>query len=687
MGDAVTQTRVPPPPVVTAADAAARPVRMLPTLLVGTVAMAVVVLIVSWAELVTGKIMIGFLQLPPVVLPLLFLLIVLNRVLRRWAPRAALVPPELAIIFVMMVLASMISSRGVMEDLLPTLAGLNYYADGNGWAAQYFPHIKPWMVPWDPNGPPKQEVTRAFYEGYFYGEPIPWRAWVGPVLVWSVLLGAVFCAFLCLATILRRQWSDQERLAYPLVQLPLEMIREDPTGAAGAILHSSGFWSGFALAFGVFLLNGLHQSYPTLPEVATQIDVRSMFPTKPWSDMSMLTVFVSLAGIGFFYLLPTDLLLSFWFFFLFGRVQEVIASAAGMEPQSFPHAGARHFVGLQTVGSFLALAGYLFWIARGQFRRVMRRALGVGQAGSPPVGQAGSLPHPSGDRHEMMFYRWAFFGLIGSCGVITVWLWLAGMAPWMVLLEMGGYIFIQAIIMARAMAEGGMLMSEGSFTPFDILGAFTSKSVVGASNLTVLAFTHSMFTRDLRGLTLTGFLDGQKLAEGAGLNLRRLLVGIVFALVVAFLMALALQLWLPYRKGAAIQLYGYAYRSNNIAFWREFAPFMAGEIHYQPDAPFWLAVGAAATALLSLLRLRVPWWPLHPLGYAMCCSWTVIVFWFPMFVAWLIKSLVIHYGGMRLFTKLRPFFLGLIFGEFTCATMWTLLAIFFDIPVPAFPWP
>ena len=44
-------------------------------------------------------------------------------------------------------------------------------------------------------------------------------------------------------------------------------------------------------------------------------------------------------------------------------------------------------------------------------------------------------------------------------------------------------------------------------------------------------------------------------------------------------------------------------------------------------------------------------------------------------------------GGMRLFAKLRPFFLGLIFGEFTCATMWTLLAIFFDVPVPAFPWP
>src|SRR2546425_5588479 len=97
-------------------------------LAVGAIGIFLVVLIVSWAELVTGKIMIGFLQLPPVVLPLLFLLVVLNRFAWRVAPRLALSAPEIALIFVMMLLASMIASRGVMEDLLPTLAGLNYYA-------------------------------------------------------------------------------------------------------------------------------------------------------------------------------------------------------------------------------------------------------------------------------------------------------------------------------------------------------------------------------------------------------------------------------------------------------------------------------------------------------------------------------------------------------------------------------
>ena len=179
---------------------------MARSLVLGSAGIVVVAFIVTWAELVTGRIMIGFLQLPPVVLPLLFLLIAANRLVRRFAPGAALTPPELAVIYLMWVIAAMIASRGLMEDLLPVLVAINYYATpANHWKELFFPQIRPWMVPWDPRGEPKQEVARAFYEGYFYGQPIPWHAWIGPILAWCVLVGAVYVAFLCLATILRRQ--------------------------------------------------------------------------------------------------------------------------------------------------------------------------------------------------------------------------------------------------------------------------------------------------------------------------------------------------------------------------------------------------------------------------------------------------------------------------------------------------
>jgi hypothetical protein len=640
-------------------------------LILGTVGIVVVVFIVTWAELVTGKIMIGFLQLPPVVLPLLFLLIVVNSLVRRAAPRAALSAPEIAVIYLMMVIASMIASRGLMEDLLPTLVAVNYFASpSNHWKELFFPHIRPWMVPWDTRGDPKQEVARAFYEGYFYGQPIPWQLWVLPILRWCVLVGAVYVAFLCLAAILRRQWTEQERLSYPLVQLPLEMIRD--AGGSGSFFRNPLLWAGAALPALLFTLNGLHQLYPSVPELPVEIGLNELFPDRPWRDMSMLTIFASLAGIGFFFLLPADLLFSFWFFFLAGRLQEVLASAMGMEVQGAPHAGARHFLAYQTVGAFVTLAAYLLYISRAQWRRVARQALRGGKGD---------------DAREMLSYRAAFFGLIGSFVVIVAWLSAAGMSPWLALFEMGIYVFVQSLIMGRAMAEGGLLMAEGSFTPLDLFGAFTPRRGLGPANLTVLAFTQAMFTRDLRGMPFTGFLDGQRLAEGVGMNLRRLAVVFAVALLVSFLVAVSLQLWLPYRKGAAVALYSFAYQSNPTQFWRENAPLMRGELEYSPDAPLWVAVGALVTVFLAVMRMRFYWWPLHPLGYAMCASWTVIVFWFPIFVAWLLKSAAIRYGGLPFYARARPFFLGLIFGEFALATIWTLISSIWNTPVPSFPWP
>jgi hypothetical protein len=199
------------------------------SLFVGVIGIVLVSAIVAWAELVTGQIMIGFLQIPPAVVAALFVLVLLTKGVKRLAPRWALEPGEIVVVYVMMLMGAMVSSRGLMEDLLPTLVGVNYYADpGNRWYDLFFGQIPAWMVPWDPGAGIHQFTATAFFEGLREGEKLPWAAWVRPLGNWLILVGAIFTAFLCLATILRRQWSDNERLSYPLVQLPVEMIREQP---------------------------------------------------------------------------------------------------------------------------------------------------------------------------------------------------------------------------------------------------------------------------------------------------------------------------------------------------------------------------------------------------------------------------------------------------------------------------
>ncbi|HID31427.1 MAG TPA: hypothetical protein EYP19_15700 [Desulfobacterales bacterium] len=82
-------------------------------LIIGTLLSALTVYIVSYAELLTQVIMIGFLQLPPVVVALMFGLVLINKLLERVNKRYVLGPAEITVAFSMMLVASVVSSRGL----------------------------------------------------------------------------------------------------------------------------------------------------------------------------------------------------------------------------------------------------------------------------------------------------------------------------------------------------------------------------------------------------------------------------------------------------------------------------------------------------------------------------------------------------------------------------------------------
>ena len=638
-------------------------------LLVGLLGIVVVSFIVSWAELVTGQIMIGFLQLPPVVVAALFALVLVTKGLRRIAPRLALTPGEIAVAYCMMLIAAMLSSRGLMEDLLPTLVGVNYYADpGNRWEELFYSFIPPWAVPWDPGGGIHQFSATAFYEGLREGERIPWGLWVGPLGRWLVLALSVFTAFLCLSAILRRQWSDNERLPYPLVQLPVEMMRETP---GRSFLSNPVTWFGFAIPTIIFGINGLHNWNPALPAIRVELSLNQYFTHRPWSDISFFVAYFSPGAVGFFYLLPVELLLSFWLFHVLAKAQDLAVSALAFPPIWTPHGSGNGYMDYQSAGAYCVLVAYLGSVALPHLRGVLKRAVGRG-------GETGG--------EEMIPYRGAVWGLVLSLATAVVWLNVFGMAIGLAVFLLLAYVFVQAIVMARGCTEGGLPMSEGAFTPMDISALAIPPMALGPRNLTAMAFFDAMFTRDLRGILLTGFLDGQRLGDEIGVRRRNLLYVFAIAILVTVPVAAGIQLWLPYHRGAT-GMYSFTYWGNSIQFFRENAALLQGETRPISGALASFVAGGAITAWLALMRVRYVGWPLHPLGYALCTSWTTMVFWFPMLVAWVVKSLVVHYGGMQLYSRLRPFFLGMIFGEFTSAVMWTLIAAVWQVPAPFFPWP
>ena len=50
-----------------------------------------------------------------------------------------------------------------------------------------------------------------------------------------------------------------------------------------------------------------------------------------------------------------------------------------------------------------------------------------------------------------------------------------------------------------------------------------------------------------------------------------------------------------------------------------------------------------------------------------------------MFLGWLIKALIVRYGGAQLYRKALPFFVGLVMGEFTVGSLWTFYSIIFEV--------
>lgn len=635
---------------------------------IGVLFVVAVCFIVSYAELVITHIQIGFLQFPPVVIGIFFFLVLANGLLGRVSGRLKLLPHELMIIYCMMLSASMISSRGLMEKLIPALVAVNYYAnETNSWADLFYPHIKGWLVPFDPNKGPLQKVSVGFYEKLEGWQPMPWDRWVVPLLAWCGLVLIIFFGFMCLATLLRKQWVDNEKLTFPFAQFPLEFVR------GGGFLRNKLTWIGFAIPALIFTLNGLHRIIPLVPQMPLEVYLNQYFTERPFNSIGYTPLYLSFAGIGFFYMLPTQLLFSLWVFFVLTRVQSVIAAIFGMRITEMPLFPTQLFIGYQVAGAYVVLVCYLFYVSIPHLGQVFKKAFGRGHID---------------DSNELMPYSIAFWGLVASFVLSVVWCYMSGISLLFAIFEIFLYMFFVAIVMARSTSEGGLLMTETSFRPVDIYSMIFAKSSLGGQTLTMLSFLDAVFTRDQRGLIFTAFLDGLKISDGVNMKRRSLLPIFVVGILIAIFSAGVIQLWLPYHRGA-LNMYSYVYWGNPLWGFQDNASAVerSGGQYVDLTAPIFFVVGVGITVFLAIMRTIFWWWPLHPLGYALSASWTMIVFWFPVFSAWAIKQPLVRYGGIRLYRKLRPFFLGMIFGEFGMAVLWTIISWAMDVPAPSFPWP
>jgi len=582
----------------------------------------------------------------PAAVFLFFLLVVfVNGLWKRWHPRTALRPPELITVYVMMIVACVVPTLGLTAQLLPVLGAVTYYANpGNGWDRLIHPHLHPLLIPRD------KEAVRLFFEGK-PGATVPWEVWLPPLLVWMPLILLLYFVMIAVMVIFRRQWMDRERLAFPVTQLPLEMVNEQEP-----LLRKSLFWMGFALPFVVGSLIALHHYAPAVPAPQLNVSVPLFRETVQWS------LRLSFPMLGFFYLANLDALFSLWFFNLVFMVVRGYLNLYGVEfREDLGGAYGTPYIPYKYLGmgAMLMLAATSLWAAWAHLSDVVRRAIGRGK--------------DVDDRGEMLSYPVAFWGTVLGLLGMSLWLWWSGLpfwATWLYLLFMMVLFFgLTRVVVETGLAEAVAAMIAPVFT----VAGFGS-ATFGPRGLTALGLTW-VYSADIRTTVMASSIHGLRLAERTGVRSRRLFWAMALAILVSIVASVWVTLELAYRHGGV-----------NLNSWFFIAgpqfpyKWVEGKMNNPspPSVAGWLLTGfgAAVMGFLSAMRQRFVGWPFHPVGFCVGSTWIMDEIWLTCFIAWLLKWLILRFGGLRWFRLSLPFFLGLIVGQYTCNGFWLVMDYF-----------
>lgn len=546
---------------------------------------------------------------------------------------------ELLIVYIMMTLAN--SSHCIAHFWMTVLIGPFYYATPeNDWARLIHPYFPDWI------SLHRLEPIRLFFEGWHRTGEVPWGIWLVPLVSWLPLVLAVHLSTLSLSVILRRQWMERERLVYPLVQVPLSMVQDDERGSLIKPFFRSGvMWIGFAAPAALGLIQALHNYYTFMPTIVLSTSF-SLF-----RGVVTVPLTLSFATLGFFFLINREVAFGLWVFSLLSVLQRGLYGILGIGWETEPALSVwsgETFPSLvhQSMGAMIALVLGGLWVGREHLKDVFRKAF----FGAAEVD----------DSDEILSYRTAVFGLLGGVGVIGLWMWFAGL-PLIAILLLLFLVFVVFVALTRVVVEGGVAVL---YLPLEVTDAVVSglgSATLGASGMVGMVFARIWASNPWTGFIMPYCAQGLKLSEQITGQRRWLFWGMLLAALIGAAGGIWMMLKMAYTHGALnlsrihfiwLAQYVYEYAAGLISF---------------PTGPHWggwfhTGVGAAVMAALMAAQRYWAWWPLHPLGYPISStfSWMMV----SAFLAWAIKGIVLSYGGVRLYLAVRPFFLGLILGQF-----------------------
>ncbi len=613
------------------------------------------------------------------VLFLMVLILLINAPLRKLAPNFAIREGELAVITAMLLVSCAIPSSGLMRYLPTTIVSVYTQSAERPDYAQTIAKagVPQWLLP-ESTGQTPEEIgnsdTFRYYRARSPDGTIPWSSWVRPMFTWGILIALLWAMLMLLSLLVRRQWTENEKLAFPLASVYSSLIESpEPGRMVNSLFRSWGFWIAVGSVFVVHSINALHTYTPTVPQIPLGYNFWELFADDPWrhatSGFKQATLYFSMIGIAFF--LQTKVAFSLWGFFILLQVAHMILGGAQVNfSEQMKHD--------QTFGGMLMMTGVLLWIGRHHWWMIIRHMFGFVRT----------------DETESRYLPYAF------AGWATV-VCFAGVVAWFVAVGMtigGGIVLTLALTMmfmmiARVVAETGLIFGQINWHTYRIwyypMLLSPNQFQTTPTNFFFSGWMTTLF-HDLRESFAPFFQQGVRVADAAAYERSHrwrtsvtFLLAIVLALGVGYVTAAASTLWTEYnyfstmaaRPQSPINDYAMtaAPKHQILDVSASYADGLVQEDGQTTGIN--IGIGAAIVAVTAVLRLTLTWWPFHPIAFIVLYSYATQMVWFSIFIGWLAKVVLVRMGGSSLLKGAKPVFIGLVVGEASAAGVWLVTSL------------
>ena len=627
-------------------------------------------LFAPYNDFIIGSSFIAGSYLPLAGIFLVLVLVMLVNPLLRWVcPRLTLTRGQLGIILGVLLIACTLPSQGLLQFLPYGIANIPLEARESKPIADAYREadIPPSLFPDRIAHQARTPAGEYFINELPPGESIPWSAWAAPALSWGLFMLASWLMMMGLALIVLPQWRRNERLAFPLLAVHESLIEEPDKGLLAPLFRKRSFWIAAGAVFLLHFLAGAKSYDPqAVPAVPLSWDLSSLFTQEPWSNLPTRVyvgrIYFTFVAMAFF--MPSRTSFSICFFYLLHCAHRCIVTTY------FPpyHVLTRPD---QVTGAMVALTACILWMGRRHWA----------EAFASPFRR----PADAAARRD----RGAMAMFLTGCAGAWAFLFWAGVQPaWAIFYV--GVIFMISLLITRLVAETGMPYMR-IYYPSGLTGmaptSWLSPATMFFQPIISVLFANASRTNVAAMATQAIAADGPENPRRQG----RFAMALIAVLVIGLLVCGAAHLVYNYHNATSLD--GEAQPVNPSGIRRfssatgSLISARAGKSLAAPySRPAYVALGAGVTCLLQWLCLTLPRWPLHPIGLLVGLTWYGAVAWVSLAVGWLLKTILLRYGGPRLYRGARPALMGLIIGEVFAAIFWAIepvVRVALDLPYRA----